>query len=98
MWPISTRVNNPKNDDPSIVESIEKINVMPPFLGQRISPQSRSTHDATIFRLDPPCPRGGGLLPQALESGLQPLEVGRIVCDSILPPAGDLPERYLLPA
>ena len=23
MWPISTRVNKPKNDDPSIVEPIE---------------------------------------------------------------------------
>ena len=23
MWPISTRVNNPENDDPSIVEPIE---------------------------------------------------------------------------
>jgi hypothetical protein len=24
MWPISTRVNEPENDDPSIIESIEK--------------------------------------------------------------------------
>jgi hypothetical protein len=23
MWPISTRVNNPENDDPSIVQPIE---------------------------------------------------------------------------
>jgi putative SOS response-associated peptidase YedK len=23
MWPISTRINNPDNDDPSIVEPIE---------------------------------------------------------------------------
>jgi hypothetical protein len=23
MWPISTRVNKPENDDPSIVEAIE---------------------------------------------------------------------------
>jgi putative SOS response-associated peptidase YedK len=23
MWPISTRVNNPENDDPSILEAIE---------------------------------------------------------------------------
>ena len=69
---------------------------MRPCLGRRISPQSPPTHDATISRLDPPYPRDGGLLPQALESGLQPLEVGRIVCDSIPPPADDLPKRYLL--
>jgi hypothetical protein len=25
MWPISTRVNKPENDDPSIVEPIELI-------------------------------------------------------------------------
>jgi putative SOS response-associated peptidase YedK len=26
MWPISTRVNKPENDDPSIVEPIEVAN------------------------------------------------------------------------
>jgi hypothetical protein len=25
MWPISTRVNKPENDDPSIIERIEMI-------------------------------------------------------------------------
>ena len=30
---------------------------------------------------DPPSPRVGGLLPQALVSGLQHLEVERIACD-----------------
>jgi len=26
MWPISTRVNKPENDDPSIIEPIEPAN------------------------------------------------------------------------
>jgi len=65
---------------------------------QRISAQSPARPDATISRLDPPCPRVGGLLPQALVSGLQHLEVERIACDSSRRPAGNLPERLLPPA
>jgi putative SOS response-associated peptidase YedK len=32
MWPISTRVNTPENDDPSIVEPIELATPFAPFL------------------------------------------------------------------
>ena len=64
---------------------------------QRISAQSPPRLDATISRLDPPCPRVGGLLPQALVSGLQHLEVERIACHSFRRPAGNLLERLLPP-
>ena len=60
---------------------------------QRISAQSPPRHDATISRLDPPSPLVGGLLPQALGSGLQRLEVEPIACDSSRRPAGNLPRR-----
>lgn len=54
--------------------------------------------NATIARLDPPFPRGGGVLSQALGFGLQHFAVERLVCDSFQRPAGNLPERYLTPA
>jgi len=64
---------------------------------QRISTQSPPRPDATISRPDPPSPLVGGLLPQALVSGLQRLEVEPIACDSSRRPAGNLPRRCWQP-
>jgi hypothetical protein len=60
-----------------------------PLPYRKTSAQSPPRPDATISRLDPPSPRVGGLLPQALVSGLQHLEVERIACDSSRRSAGN---------
>jgi hypothetical protein len=62
-----------------LVEVVAVRDAYPPC--QRISAQSPPKPDATISRLDPPSPRVGGLLPQALVSGLRHLEVERLACD-----------------